>query len=402
MKDRENRSLSSLPACQGSCSVTTQPSGFPVQLETTGHELQAGAVIKGNYAYLGLIKPNGGGYLPSKFYRVDLTNGAQATPVALQGSVRSTALIAGNGGIYVTDFNGCLYRINESLQITGLRKFGGGVQIWSSPNIAPDGDILVTTDPIGGVVKLHKLTPPAPNSMAFTDAPGFPVTLFSSSDTQQYSSVAVDGDYAYVGGRNGYLYKVNLVAPTPTVTSVAVNLPTPAPTPVPETIYSSPMVYNNHVYIGSADNRLYQFSISPFQYVASFATSNDIYSSPVLGYPSVSSSSDYHVYIRNQDGKLYCLDPDLSGSPQVWMANPGSNTVGVPAMDTAYVSSLYKSYAYLGGQGQLVIVDPSGGYTSTTIGAAGGNLSPPAITTVSSSNKVIFGTRYDCKLHIID
>lgn len=66
-------------------------------------------------------------------------------------------------------------------------------------------------------------------------------------------------------------------------------------------VWSSPLIYNNQVYIGSHDNVLYCFDVYTGKRLNSFQTGGAIFSSPVI--------ADSLLYFGCDDGNLYALKP---------------------------------------------------------------------------------------------
>src|SRR4030095_8036663 len=66
-------------------------------------------------------------------------------------------------------------------------------------------------------------------------------------------------------------------------------------------VWSSPLIYNNTVYIGSHDNLLYTLDLYPGKRINSFQTNGTIFTAPVV--------SDTLLYFGCDDGYLYALKP---------------------------------------------------------------------------------------------
>ena len=67
-----------------------------------------------------------------------------------------------------------------------------------------------------------------------------------------------------------------------------------------EGIYSTPLVYKDHVYVASLDKHLYCFNLTTGQFAWDFTTSGRIFASPEV--------IDNSIFIGSNDGRLYELD----------------------------------------------------------------------------------------------
>jgi outer membrane protein assembly factor BamB len=72
-------------------------------------------------------------------------------------------------------------------------------------------------------------------------------------------------------------------------------------------VWSSPVIYNNKVYIGSQEGVLYCLDLLSGKKINSFQASGKIFSSPVI--------SDSLLYFGTDQGNLYALKPGKSASP---------------------------------------------------------------------------------------
>jgi outer membrane protein assembly factor BamB len=146
------------------------------------------------------------------------------------------------------------------------------------------------------------------------------------------SSPVVTGDKVLVGGRDGFLYAVNKQTGTEVwrndhqvswvISSVAVkdsfvvtgtsdgrfiqavNLQTGKEIWKYKTtsiVWSSPVIDNNKVYIGSHDNKLYCLDLRTGKRLNSFQTNGTIFTAPVI--------SDSLLYFGCDDGFMYALKP---------------------------------------------------------------------------------------------
>jgi outer membrane protein assembly factor BamB/orotate phosphoribosyltransferase len=71
-------------------------------------------------------------------------------------------------------------------------------------------------------------------------------------------------------------------------------------------IYSTPLVYGNHVYVAGLDKKMYCINLNTFNVEWTYTTRGRLFASPNM--------ANGHLYIGSNDGRLYELDP-LRGKP---------------------------------------------------------------------------------------
>ena len=80
-------------------------------------------------------------------------------------------------------------------------------------------------------------------------------------------------------------------------------------------IFSSPIIVNGSVYVGSYDHKLYCYNADIGTLKWTFTTKGEIYSTPEF--------SSGCVYIGSKDGNIYCLNADVGSL--VWNYSFGSD-----------------------------------------------------------------------------
>ncbi len=141
-----------------------------------------------------------------------------------------------------------------------------------------------------------------------------------------YSSPAISGNFVYVGSHDNYVYCLNkntgeLLWKFKTGSYVD----------------SSPAISGNFVYVGSDDNYVYCLNKNTGELVWKFKTGNWVYSSPAV--------SGNFVYVSSYDNYVYCLNKNTG--ELVWKFKTGNWVYSSPAVsgNFVYVSS-YDNYVY--------------------------------------------------------
>ena len=96
-------------------------------------------------------------------------------------------------------------------------------------------------------------------------------------------------------------------------------------------VYSSPVVVDGVVYVGSNDDNLYAVDASDGSEIWSFSTGGNVYSSPVV--------VDGVVYVGSYDDNLYAVD--ASDGSEIWSYSTGNSVYSSPVVvdGVVYVGS---------------------------------------------------------------
>lgn len=222
--------------------------------------------------------------------------------------------------------DGYVYKLNESsgklvwkFKTTGIVRSTPAIEATTVYFGDTDG-ILYAVDFLTGIEKWEFLS--VGNSLKNEDF-GFDRRALISSPT-------IKDEKVFVGGRDGFFYAVNkntgkelwrvdhevswvisslAVKDTIVVTGTsdgrfvqAVSSNTGKQiwkTRTSSIVWSSPIIYNNHVYIGSGEGILYCLDLKTGQIINRFQTSGSIFSSPVV--------SGSLLFFGSDNGKLYAL-----------------------------------------------------------------------------------------------
>ena len=263
-----------------------------------------------------------------KFYAIN-KDGTKKWEFITNTEVTFSPTIGDDGIIYLVANTSYLYAINPDGSIlweyvTPIPPgYSTRPSILSSPAIAPDGTIYISTG--GGLTALY---------------PDGSLKWRNESTHYGSSALAIDKNgRIYLGGRNDNLYAINPDGSKEWVFEV------------PHSLTSSPSLGpDGTIYIGCWDDRLY--AVNPNGTLKwYFQTNMDIISSPAIG-------ADGTIYVGSYDHKLYAINPD---GTKKWEFETGSYIKASPAIGedgTIYIGSydigsydnrLYAIYGESGG-----------------------------------------------------
>jgi outer membrane protein assembly factor BamB len=145
-----------------------------------------------------------------------------------------------------------------------------------------------------------------------------------STNASVYSSPAIYNNIMYIGSTDNKTYAFNT-----TTKALIWNFTTGG------AIYSSPAISNNFMYIGSTDNKTYAFNITNISNIINiwnFSTTGAIYSSPAV--------SDNIVYIGSTDNRTYALN--ATNGTQIWNYTTSNAIYSSPAIanNILYIGSI--------------------------------------------------------------
>jgi eukaryotic-like serine/threonine-protein kinase len=241
-------------------------------------------------------------------YKINSKTGALVAAIVNQNgdSYRSVATPTVDGGvIYLACLNGIVYALNESGDIKW--QFNTGAPIESSPTVYKDHIYIANTG--GHIFSIDKTIGPDPlTGDIIWDYPGAGI----SGTGKFVSSIAIGDPYLFVGSiSDSSMYCIYLTPPT-------FDPPLTPHVGYPRwwfktngNIFSSPAAYAGYCIFGSMDNYVYclDTSIQPFDPVSpttvprvywKFHTSSQVLSSP-LPYNQV-------VYVGSNDQNLYAIN----------------------------------------------------------------------------------------------
>lgn len=184
---------------------------------------------------------------------------------------------------------------------------------------------------------------PASNSqlIALSTGDGGVLNTFAIPEsTVFYGTPVISGDFAYITGYNGRLYRVNTVSGG-TAQSTQLN------SDKPQAIIGGAVVANGLVFAASADGRLYALDATTLAKQWQFSTGDQIWSTPAV--------SDGTVYIGSFDKNVYAVDA-ASGAKKWSYATQGV-VVATPVVSggVVYVASLDRHvYALDAASGNLL------------------------------------------------
>jgi outer membrane protein assembly factor BamB len=284
-----------------------------------------------------------------------------------------------NGVVYVGSYDGKLYAFerswngfrgstdhtgyNEREKRISVSTVGGsipvligetGADVYSSPAVADGVVYIASTD--------HKLYAyPARQNRAclISIIRCAPLWTASTGDIILYSSPVVANGLVYVGSVDHKLYAFDAAGVVNCSGTPKTCNPLWTAT-LGNSIFSSPTVSNGVVYVGAADQKLYAFDAAGLQncFIGNPRTCNPLWTAPTGG--NVNSSpavSNGVVYVGSFDNNLHAYDAagnvNCSGDPKVcaplWDGPTGGGVYSSPAVanGVVYVGSVdHKLYAF--------------------------------------------------------
>jgi outer membrane protein assembly factor BamB len=244
--------------------------------------------------------------------------------------------------------------------------------------VTGEPQLSVRTTPSQTQWRMFGCGPTRKGAPAGHTGPDAPVTTRWQFDTdgRVYSSpVVVDGT-VYVGSHDHSLYAVDAVSGEKQWQFNTSGK-----------VYSSPAVVDGIVYVGSDDHNLYAVDAVSGEKQWQFNTSRSVKSSPVV--------VDDTVYVGSDDHSLYAVDAATGN--QEWRFNTSGGVESSPAVadGTVYVGTKY--YSSMSNSGSLYAVDAATGNQEWRFNTSG---------LVKSSPAVVDGTVYvgsdDYSLYAVD
>ena len=132
-------------------------------------------------------------------------------------------------------------------------------------------------------------------------------------------------------------------------------------------ILSSPAVAGGKVYIGSCDHKVYCLDAVNGDFIWSYTTGNPVDSSPAV--------CNGRVYIGSIDGKVYCLD--AATGDFIWSCTTGGRITSSPAVcdGKVYVgSSNWAFYCLNASDGRCIWAYPTGGWVVSSPAVVNGKV----------------------------
>ena len=315
----------------------------------TGSNVESSPAVSNGVVYIGSWDKN--------VYAIDVVTGKEKWRFKTGDIILSSPAVS-NGVVYVGSRDNKVYSIDV---VTGKEKwrFETGSYVDSSPIVSngvvyfgsADGNLYA----IGGALTSQETTQ-TPNSgivPTITELWRFP------TNNSVYSSPVVSNGIVYVGSQDRNLYAIDAV--------------TGKEKWLFETggaVYSSPAVSNGIVYVGSWDNNLYAIDAITGKEVWRYTTWRKVYSSPLV--------SNGVVYIGSDDGNLYAFDA-VTGNVQ-WQFQTGGYVKFSPAVANGVV--------YVGSDdGNLYGIDAVTGKEKWRFATGGSVYSSPTV----SNGVVYFG-----------
>ncbi len=182
-------------------------------------------------------------------------------------------------------------------------------------------------------------------------------TLYDGAVTNQHdiwdcfrSSPALKDSIAYIGSEKGNIIGVNVKTG-----ERVFHCQTPAPN---HTIETTPLIYNNKIYIGDWDGEFYVYNLTTAELVWSYDTKDDnTYTGWVNAITTDPVIHNDSVIFGGRSCNLYSLD--AATGEKNWMYNePGKWMVGGPTLvdSTIYMGSSYQKivYAFNAGSGEKI------------------------------------------------
>jgi eukaryotic-like serine/threonine-protein kinase len=170
-------------------------------------------------------------------------------------------------------------------------------------------------------------------------------TIDLPDSTISYGTPTLSGNYAYLTGYNGKVYRVDTVSGG---TPLAVYLNPDKP----QSIVGAALVADGRVFVASADGNIYALDATSLNSQWTFSTGDKIWSTP--------SAENGIVYIGSFDKNVYALDA-ASGAKK-WIFATGGAIVATPivADGRVYIASLDRHiYALDANSGNLIWQFPS-------------------------------------------
>ena len=265
----------------------------PAWTFTTGGHVYSSPVVASGRLYIGSTDHN--------LYALDPTTGALLWTATTGDMIQCSPAVA-NGRVYVNSYDGYLYAFNATT----------GKQLWKSPKLV-DADSSPTV--ANGIVYVGGYN--VQGIFAFNAKTGAQVWS-QPVDSVVEASPAISQGVLYVASNKGTLYSFDAATGTPLWDAPFVN----------QAIYSSPIVSNGLVYVGSgADSQLWAFYTqdggSPWRGVTG-ATVN-----------ATAAAANGLVYESSYDGKLYAFNP-INGTAVWTFATPYTMTTS-PAVANGVV-----------------------------------------------------------------
>ena len=161
------------------------------------------------------------------------------------------------------------------------------------------------------------------DGVPYAITPGLNQAIFTTGNEIYYSRPAVANGYVYVGSADNNVYQLNASNISKQIASYTTNGP----------IASSVAIANGYVYVGSNDNSLYQLNASDIsQKIASYAAGNHM--------ASVAAIANGYVYVGSNDNSLYQLNAsDISQEIASYRASSSVNSIPAVANGYVYVGS---------------------------------------------------------------
>lgn len=296
---------------------------------TTGGVVESSPAVANGVVYVGSGD--------RKLYAFDATTGAPRwTSVATGGSVFSSPAVS-DGVVFVGSPDGKLYAFDAA----GSGCSGTPVTcdpLWTATT---PGLIEASPTVVGNTVYIasgnndHRVY--AFDAKGNTNCSGTPKTCTPKwtgvAGESVSSSPAVSGNVLYVGSQDGLLYAFDTTGNTNCTGTPAVCTPLWTSAQTAASVFSSPSVSGDKVYVGSNDDNLYAYSAggttnctgTPLTCAPLWTAST---TGPVGSSPAVVNGV---VYVGSNDGKLYAFDA-TTGAP-VW----SSTTTGAPVFSSPAV-----------------------------------------------------------------
>jgi len=218
-------------------------------------------------------------------YNINSNNGKLIWKIKTDGIVRSTPAVA-NNKVFFGDVNGILYTVDleSGKELWRFKTIGNGLNnedfgfdrraIISSPTIANDKVIFGCRDGFFYAVNINT---------------GKEIWHVDHQVSWVISSIAVKDSIAVTGTSDGrFVQAVNVNTGQEIWKFRTVSI-----------VWSSPVIYNNKVYIGSQEGVLYCLDLHTGKKITSFQAEGKIFTSPVI--------SDSLLFFGTDKGFLYAL-----------------------------------------------------------------------------------------------
>ena len=171
------------------------------------------------------------------------------------------------------------------------------------------GDVLSSPAVVNG--KVYCASYDDNTVFCLRESDGYRLWQFATADFIPYSSPIIANNKLYIGSRDQNIYCLN----ASTGTKIW-NQPTGG------MIYSSPTIVDSRLYIGSSDNKLYCLDATTGGYLWNFTTAGFVWCSPAV--------VNGKVYVGSMDFKMYCLNA-TTGAP-LWNFTAGMIIYSSPAV----------------------------------------------------------------------